>query len=616
MAEIAVSGQDEEPARGVVVHRPPDDLAVRDVVRTAAARTAAVARRPDRIVWECLRHELVYGSIGTARAAGRAWRWVTAAELDQQLATQPQLVLSVRRVRQRVAAAALAVAGTGGVVAWLVVSPAVPVIVVALVLAVAGSVERHRQALGDAEAGRATLGPSPSGRAVKKALAAAKLGKVDDLRVVGPVVRTEGAWEATVELPPGTTYRHATRRRGELAGAIGVDEVQVALDPVKGHNGRVRLWVADEDPMQGSAVMSPLINRTKPIDFWTDRVFAGMDQRGRPVEFSLVERSYLVGGEPGGGKSVACNNFLAFAALDPHVQLWIADGKGGFDLADWEPIAKRVLAEPEHEQIMDMIEDLRDEMARRYKLLRKAGHRKVTKEVARQLDMCPIVFHVDEIQKFSLGDGDARKGREFITGVADLVGRGRASGIITGAVTQRPAADVVPTRLRDILSIRWALRCTTPDASDTILGSGRAGQGYSAASFDASQRGAGYLLAEGASPVQTRSAFIADEEVAGIARRAYALREAAGTLPARADRPEVRLLSAVLEAMGSRHKGAHTAELLESLARVSGEYADWDATRLAAALRPLGVAPVQLDLEGTNRNGYRRVDVQSALERV
>ncbi|MBR8745308.1 FtsK/SpoIIIE domain-containing protein [Nocardiopsis sp. MG754419] len=585
-------------------------------VRTAASRTAQVAKRPDRLAVALLKHELVHGSVGTARGAGHVWRWMTAAELDTQLAVKPELVLTTRKKRRNIVLTGAGSTAAAGTLAWFLLTPLVPIIALMAVLAVAGGLERRRTALGDAEAGHKALGPSPSGKEVKKVFVAAKLAKKhDEIRIVGPVARTDGAWESTLELPQGTTYKSATKKRGEIAAAIGVDEVQVALDPVKGHNGRVKVWVADEDPMQGDSVDSPLITRKVPVDFWSDKVFAGRDARGRQVSFSLVERSYLVGGEPGGGKSVACNNILAFAALDPNVRLWLADGKGGFDLADFEPVAEEVLAAPEHDEMMQMIGALQDEMARRYTKLRKTGHRKVTREVARKLDMHPILFHIDEIQKFALGDGDTKKGKAFITGVADIVGRGRAAGIVTGAVTQRPAADVVPTRLRDILSIRWALRCTTAEASDTILGSGRASLGYSAAMFTAEQRGAGFLLSEGAAPIQERTAFMSDDEVAAIARRAYEIRKDAGTLPEGDDRAEIRLLTTILEVM-DHPKGIHTADLLPKLAAAGDEYTGWDAAALSRALKPVGLIPGQIDIEGRNRNGYRRDRAQAALDRA
>ena len=79
----------------------------------------------------------------------------------------------------------------------------------------------------------------------------------------------------------------------------------------------------------------------------------------------------------------------------------------------------------------------------------------------------------------------------------DLVARGRAAGVIVCAATQKPAADVVPSALRDLFGFRLALRCNTRDASDTILGvrAGRA-SGHDASSIAPGQRGVGLLLAE------------------------------------------------------------------------------------------------------------------------
>ena len=46
---------------------------------------------------------------------------------------------------------------------------------------------------------------------------------------------------------------------------------------------------------------------------------------------------------------------------------------------------------------------------------------------------------------------------------------GFVEGIILVAATQRPSADVIPTRLRDIFGYRAAFRCTTDSSSDIIL---------------------------------------------------------------------------------------------------------------------------------------------------
>jgi len=84
----------------------------------------------------------------------------------------------------------------------------------------------------------------------------------------------------------------------------------------------------------------------------------------------------------------------------------------------------------------------------------------------------------------------------------------------------------VPTYLRDLFGFRWAMRCATNQASDTILGSGWAGLGYSAATIDAADRGVGYLLHEGGRPVRMKACLLDDQALAALATRAESLRAA------------------------------------------------------------------------------------------
>ena len=106
----------------------------------------------------------------------------------------------------------------------------------------------------------------------------------------------------------------------------------------------------------------------------------------------------------------------------------------------------------------------------------------------------------------------------------DLVARGRAAGYIVVAATQRPSHDIIPTSLRDLFAFRWAMRCTTPQASDTILGQGWASQGFSATNIDAGEKGVGFLLHEGGLPIRLRWYYLTDEHLETIAARAEALR--------------------------------------------------------------------------------------------
>ena len=115
---------------------------------------------------------------------------------------------------------------------------------------------------------------------------------------------------------------------------------------------------------------------------------------------------------------------------------------------------------------------------------------------------------------------DKRLRQEFAELLRDLVARGRAAGVIVVAATQKPGADVVPSALRDLFGFRLALRCNTPQASDTILGQGWASAGADASQIPGGQRGVGLLLAEDDRPVRLKCFYLADHDVQTIAERA------------------------------------------------------------------------------------------------
>src|SRR5215208_5495966 len=154
-----------------------------------------------------------------------------------------------------------------------------------------------------------------------------------------------------------------------------------------------------------------------------------------------------------------------------------------------------------------------------YRELLASGLRKVRREdgLALHLVVC------DELA-FYLTLPDKKQRQEFAELLRDLGARGRAAGVIVCAATQKPGADVVPTALRDLFGFRLALRCSTPQASDTILGQGWATAGADASTIPGGQRGVGYLLAEGERPVRVKGYYLDDADVQAIAERATARR--------------------------------------------------------------------------------------------
>jgi hypothetical protein len=342
----------------------------------------------------------------------------------------------------------------------------------------------------------------------------------DGERMLPWILRTEetsAGYALWVRLPRGTTVLDLEKATGVTAAAMSVAEVRVSRD--RANASLATVAVVRRDPLgQGVPLRSPLAVATG-WSLW-DPIPVGVDEDGRQVTVSLPEHNVLLGGEPGAGKSVALSLLVAAAALDPSATLWLFDGKR-VELAPWAPCAARLVG-PDLAEATAALEDLRKEMDCRYAQLLAWSRRKVAKDDSLGLH----VVVIDELALY-LASGD-RKQRDLLAeALRDLVARGRAAGVIVLAATQKPSSDVIPTSVRDLFGFRWALRCATREASDTILGSGWATEGCSAAEIDPGSRGVGYLLHEGGVPVRLRAAYLDDAAIAGVAARAAELRRGA-----------------------------------------------------------------------------------------
>lgn len=391
--------------------------------------------------------------------------------------------------------------------------------------------------------------------------AAKVIGAEETLRAERmPMLDERGDWSAVLDLPPGIPAKKAMGARAELASAFGVEEAQLTLSK-GGRSGRIDLHVSRELPFTQPAGRGPLLDIEGPTNFW-GRISIGPDVRGLAVSISVVERSGLIGGEPGAGKSASGNTILLAAALDPRVILWLADGKGGGDLEPFECLCERYEGMADPEAFNAMLDELLAVMKSRYKLLKKLGKRKVTEDLAAKYpELRQLLLWVDELMLYTTDD---EYGKRITKKLRNLVSRGRACGIVTFCATQKPGSDVVDTSLRDLLSIRWALRCTTPEASDTILGRGAAAAGYSAKAIESEMRGAGLLWSEGTNPRMVRADYYDDDQVNELIARAYEWRMRAGTLPSgpvsladqlrRLDDETARVLATLLDAFDA-HPG-------------------------------------------------------------
>jgi len=248
----------------------------------------------------------------------------------------------------------------------------------------------------------------------------------------------------------------------------------------------------------------------RPLSIWQP-VHLGTDEMGQQVHVTLAERNMLIGGEPGGGKSVALQLVVAHGALSADSRLILVDGKR-VELGLWRACAHRFIG-PSIDEAIDTLRWLQDKIDERTEWLLDHKKRKITPDMG-----LPVyLMAVDEIAYFSATAGTTTAQKEFNARNRDVIARGRAPGIIGIEATQRPSADIIPTSLRDLFGYRWAFRCSTEASSDTILGHGWADKGYSATEIDPQARGVSWLRAEDGIPRRIKAAFLSDEQIIHLA---------------------------------------------------------------------------------------------------
>lgn len=239
-----------------------------------------------------------------------------------------------------------------------------------------------------------------------------------------------------------------------------------------------------------------------PVDF-------GRDELGRAVRLTLAYRSLLVGGEPDGGKSNALQLVVSHVAFASDAVLYCFDPKI-VELARWRNIAAAFVA-TEIAEAVEVLRELQYQMEQRNPALRDANRRKVERGDGTSL----LVLVIDEAS-FFLTHPNKRSAQEFAELLRDLVGRGRAGGIVVVLSASKPSGDVMMTSLRDLIAYRFALRLPTKDASDTILGAGMAADGFSAADIDLGAPGVGWLVREGGRPVLCRTHYLRDGDLTAL----------------------------------------------------------------------------------------------------
>jgi S-DNA-T family DNA segregation ATPase FtsK/SpoIIIE len=315
----------------------------------------------------------------------------------------------------------------------------------------------------------------------------------------------------TLACRPGQSAELLDMRAEEFRAAAKSRDVRIRRDDNR--SNLVYVDVVRRDPLAATADIPWADQNAEQLSAW-DPIHFGMDEHGRPVRVSMVERSILLAGEPGSGKSSGEQTILCHVAKSPDAHMVLID-PNRVQFSPWKDRAL-VFAADDPAEALTALELVQEEIGRRARLLERLPGvvRKLNRKIS-ETEGLPLWFvFIDELAYHTSVIG--KPTGPFATASRDVVARGRFVGIIPVFATQRPTSDVVPTSLRDLFSMRAAFRCTTHASSDVILGEGRARQGYSAVDIDITNRGMSWLMAEGQIPRRMKWAWQDDTTIADL----------------------------------------------------------------------------------------------------
>ncbi|MEV4411406.1 cell division protein FtsK [Catellatospora sp. NPDC049609] len=453
---------------------------------------------------------------------------------------------------------------------------------------------------------------------VRAALVSLRLAGLTDPAQVEfptPIHRDGPGWLARVNLPLGIEAVKAIEKRAALSSALRlpVDQVWPAAGPE--HAGQLDLWVGYQPASKMGKPRWSLLADNAVTSVFAEEEFAS-DERQRPVKTTGFARSFLVGGQPGSGKSYAGRSLALAWSLDPTVEFKIAEFKGTGDFIDFEPLCSTYVVGVDDEAIRQggaILTWALAEAERRGKRIlaaKQAGlapEGKVTPELAckRGSGLHPIVILIDEAHELFAADKDAADAAER------LIKRARALGIIVVLLTQIPDKTSLPPNITRCVTNRWCLSVQGQVENDMILGTGAYKRGITGTVYRPVVDAGWGVMTGGPSPVSVLSQYPTPEQAAAIIARAIALR--GGRRPVGNDLPPARDLLGDLLAVAvenGQHWSVAAAALTE---RWPESYPVMTADALSEMARALGVPSQGVKVAGKVLKGYRRDELSKIL---
>lgn len=286
-------------------------------------------------------------------------------------------------------------------------------------------------------------------------------------------------------------------------------------------NGYQSIKLLKTDPLDVSWEIKDV--QDVEVDFEKATVGAALNESGdiETISFKNIS-AVLVGGMSGSGKSLSMMAglfpYLYRGAQAGKTQLYLADGKGGFDWQFCAPLAMNENpADVELDEMVELTDELVREMNRRYEILKNL---EITNGWGGQLsrtEMPHLVFLIDECQNYfdstGLDKEDKGKVQQIIGNVTRLVKKARAVAMTVVLMTQKSDTTAIPSAIRDIAQLRISLRQPTRLNSSMILGEIPDDLPVSPEQLPAGKPGIAIMMNERSEYVKVRFGFITDETI-------------------------------------------------------------------------------------------------------
>jgi S-DNA-T family DNA segregation ATPase FtsK/SpoIIIE len=247
----------------------------------------------------------------------------------------------------------------------------------------------------------------------------------------------------------------------------------------------------------------------------------GVLESGEVWRQPLLENSWVVGGVPGAGKSVALNVLLARLAGRADVQLVLVDCKEGLEFGPWALRAAAMAGSPE--EALPIIQGLEEHMRSRMRWMASVPTKRMA-DYGHSVEHPLYVLVIDEVAELWSGGVDRATAQTLTSAVSKLVRLGRAAGYVVVIATQKPTADAIPSAVSVNAPSKLAFRCTTPQQVTAIFGDPiPKGQ---PTPLDFTERERGYAVVSSTAGVyeRGRTPYIGDAAIAEIVTRTRHLR--------------------------------------------------------------------------------------------